>query len=96
VLANVRAADRCEGRDVTVELVSIESSQPAKPGKGGKHDKPEQPFVEGAEFGTGDLEFSLRASRHRKDRTYTITYRAIDAAGNETEAEATVLVPHHP
>jgi hypothetical protein len=27
-------------------------------------------------------------------RVYTITYRAIDACGNSTEATATVTVPH--
>ena len=43
-----------------------------------------------------NLTFQLRAERsgNGKDRIYTITYQAIDWAGNSTLATATVTVPH--
>ena len=52
--------------------------------------------IEGAEFGTDDRQFSLRAERSGGEggRVYTITYRARDAAGNTATATATVTVPH--
>jgi hypothetical protein len=59
-----------------------------KPGRG--------PDIQGAEFGTGDLEFLLRAERSGKGtgRIYTVTYRATDLAGNTTVESAEVRVPH--
>ena len=41
--------------------------------------------------------FRLRAERDERGdgRTYTITYRAIDGAGNSTEASAVVTVPRN-
>jgi len=52
--------------------------------------------ISGAEPGTDDREFELRAERNGKGtgRTYTITYSATDASGNSTLASATVVVPH--
>jgi hypothetical protein len=52
--------------------------------------------IGGAELGTDDREFELRAERTGggTGRTYTITYSATDASGNSTVAAATVLVPH--
>ena len=44
----------------------------------------------------GDDQFDLRAERYSKaGRTYTIVYRAWDAAGNETFGEVRVVVPHN-
>jgi hypothetical protein len=59
-----------------------------KPGRG--------PDIQEAEFGTGDLEFLLRAERSGKgrDRVYTVTYHASDLSGNTTVASAEVRVPH--
>ncbi|WP_240647342.1 cellulose-binding protein [Paenibacillus nanensis] len=53
-------------------------------------------MVQGAEFGTFDTEFKLLAekAKGKEPLLYTITYRAIDQAGNVTEASATVTVPH--
>jgi hypothetical protein len=53
-------------------------------------------MVQGAEFGTFDTEFMLLAkkAKGKEPLVYTITYRAVDRAGNVTEASDTVTVPH--
>lgn len=48
--------------------------------------------VEGAEIGTDDREFALRAEASRSGRVYTIVYRATDRSGNATEVAKTVTV----
>lgn len=50
--------------------------------------------ISGALYKTLDTEFALRSERNGKGngRIYTITYLAIDQAGNTTEAQATVTV----
>jgi hypothetical protein len=52
--------------------------------------------IQGAEYGTADTSFKLRATRaeNGKGRIYTITYRATDHAGNTTEHSITIEVPH--
>lgn len=52
--------------------------------------------IQGAEIGSLDTEFMLRAERSGKGngRIYSITYRAFDLAGNKTSTSATVTVPH--
>ncbi|MDY7221502.1 glycoside hydrolase family 9 protein [Halalkalibacterium halodurans] len=54
-------------------------------------------MVQEAEFGTFDTEFKLlaRKAKGKEPLVYTITYRAIDEAGNATEASASVTVPHN-
>nr|WP_224723515.1 sialidase family protein [Paenibacillus vietnamensis] len=54
-------------------------------------------MVQEAEFGTFDAEFKLLAkkAKGKKPLVYSVTYRAIDQAGNVTEASATVTVPHN-
>jgi hypothetical protein len=49
--------------------------------------------VAGAAFGTDDRTFQLRSDR-KKGRVYTITYEAVDVAGNRATASAKILVPH--
>ncbi len=53
-------------------------------------------MVQGADFGTFDTEFKLLAKKAKGEKPliYTITFRAIDQAGNVSEASATVTVPH--
>ncbi|MGF7036145.1 hypothetical protein J2T17_007196 [Paenibacillus mucilaginosus] len=53
-------------------------------------------MVQEADFGTLDTEFLLPAkkAKGKEPLVYTITYRAIDQAGNVTEASDTVTVPH--
>jgi hypothetical protein len=52
--------------------------------------------VQGADFGTADLEFSVRAERSGTGtgRTYTVIYEAIDAAGNVAEVTGLITVAH--
>ena len=53
--------------------------------------------IMGADFGTDDRQFSLRASRAGNNlagRIYTVTYSATDGSGNKSTASATVTVPH--
>ena len=78
VTISIDAAD--ESGAPTVELMSVESDEPA----------------------AGDIQVvdlrhvRLRAERSRRGdgRTYTLTYRATDPAGNTTVAAVTVVVPH--
>jgi hypothetical protein len=72
---------------VMVELVSAVSSE-ADSGLG-DGDLPDDIVV------IDDTHFELRAERYSlAGRTYTLTYRAYDAAGNETFASVEVVVPH--
>lgn len=84
----VAASDRCDPSPAVV-LLDARSSEP----QGAvDHGAP----IADAEIGTDDRTISLRADRSKEGpaRTYTITYRATDAAGNVTTADAVVQVPH--
>lgn len=89
---DVQASDSISGLD-SFSLVSIESSehenQSGEPGT--------EEFVKGAEFGTSDTSFSLKASRlgSGNGRIYTIKYEAVDLAGNTVTETATITVPHN-
>ncbi len=84
----VAASDRCDPSPAVV-LLDARSSEPQGAVDHGA------PITE-AEIGTDDRTISLRADRSTEGpgRTYTITYRATDAAGNVTTADAVVQVPH--
>jgi len=86
--AEVRAQDSCDA-GLAIELVSIVKSD-------GNDQQHHEPDIEGAEFGTGDLEFFLRAERStpHEERVYTVTYRATDASGNQETTRSEVVVPH--
>jgi hypothetical protein len=74
-----------------VELVSVTSSEPDDgPGDGNTVGD-----IAGADIGTDDRSFQLRAERSGSGpgRTYTVVYRATDASGNAALASATVFVP---
>lgn len=75
-----------------VRLVSITSSEPDN--GLGDGDTPDD--VQGAELGTDDRSFFLRAERSGTgvDRVYTVTYQATDAAGNTTTVITKVIAPH--
>ncbi|MCM3782319.1 pectinesterase family protein [Neobacillus mesonae] len=76
----------------SIVLVSITSSEPDN----GKGDGNTEDDIQGAEYGTPDYEFQLRAERSGagSGRVYTITYEAVDFAGNRTTADVTVTVEH--
>jgi hypothetical protein len=93
VPVQVAAAARDACGPVTVVLVSATSSEPDDapgPGDGGTTGD-----ISGAAIGTPDFDLGLRAERDASGpgRTYTLTYRATDAAGNATTATVTILVP---
>jgi len=74
-----------------VELVSVTSSEPDNgPGDGNTTGD-----IAGADVGTDDRSFQLRAERSGagSGRTYTVVYKATDASGNVATASATVFVP---
>ena len=52
--------------------------------------------IQGADVGTDDRDFALRAERSGPGdgRTYTAVYQVTDHAGNVTRADALVIVPH--
>ncbi len=89
VHADVRAADACGA--TRVALVSVVSSEAAD-GLGDGHTSPD---VQGADFGTADYDFMVRAERAGEGpgRVYTVTYAATDAAGNTATGQASVLIP---
>lgn len=75
-----------------VTLLSISSNEPDD----GLGDGDVPNDIQEAAFGTDDRAFLLRSERSGtgSGRTYTITYKAHDAAGNSATATATVSVPH--
>jgi hypothetical protein len=90
ITATVIVDDVCDP-DPMIRLVSITSNEPANDIGDGNF----APDFEGADFGTADFEFSLRAERSARGsgRTYTVTYEVEDASGNTASAQATVFVP---
>jgi hypothetical protein len=89
VVANITAADACDGEAPAVELVSLTSNEPQGWIEGGSP----APDIEGAETGTDDREFQLRAEI---DRVYKATYRATDLSGNVTEGSIKIRVAPPP
>jgi arabinogalactan endo-1,4-beta-galactosidase len=90
IKAVVEGADTLSGLD-RIELVSITSNQ-ADDGKGDGNTVQD---IQGAEFGTFDTDFLLRAERSGSgDRAYTITYQAWDHAGNTVIQSKQIMVKH--
>jgi hypothetical protein len=73
-------------------LDSITSSESAN----GQGDGNTSADIAGAQYGTNDTTFELRAERSGEGsgRVYTITYTITDKAGNKSTAAITVTVPH--
>jgi len=92
IIASIDMVDSCDDKS-TVKLVSITSSEPDD----GTGDGDTSNDIQGAEFGTDDREFSLRAERQGggTGRIYAVTYEASDASGNVTETTTDVTVPHN-
>lgn len=84
IAASITATDACSAPAVTFE--SIVSNETLGAGD-----------IADAAAGTDDRSFSLRATRRGQGvgRTYTVTYRAADAAGNSSVRTAVVQVPHN-
>jgi sugar lactone lactonase YvrE len=91
IRASAQVGDACGTPAVT--LVSVISSEPDDaPGAGDGNTAQD---IQGAEEGTADFDFLVRAERCGRGpgRTYTVTYRVTDASGNSTMARAVVTVP---
>jgi hypothetical protein len=91
VTATLDLVDACDPTP-TVRLKSITSDEPVN----GLGDGNTEVDIAGADFGTPDLEFAVRAERSGggSGRTYTVVYEVIDHSGNVTEASAIVAIPH--
>jgi von Willebrand factor type A domain len=90
ITASITAADDVD-QHLTVKLVSITSNEPDT--GVAKGDQPND--VQGADLGTDDRMFLLRAERAKRGvgRVYTVTYSVSDSSGNTTTKSATVTVP---
>ena len=85
VTVNIDVEDDYDGQPL-VELVSITANEELGDGD-----------IVDAGIGTDDRSFSLSAKRSGKNkdgRIYTITYRATDALGNQSESMTTITVGH--
>jgi len=93
VTATIQVSDNCDP-NAAITLVSVTSNEP-EAGYIGAGDI--GPDIQGANIGTDDRSFSLRAERataaQSTGRVYTAVYRATDVSGNVSEAMATVTVP---
>ncbi|MBT2724139.1 glycosyl hydrolase 53 family protein [Bacillus sp. ISL-46] len=90
IKATVDGEDTLSGIN-RIELVSIESNQPDN----GKGDGNTVNDIQGADFGTFDTEFLVRAERSGSgDRVYTVTYEAWDNAGNSLIQSNRIIVKH--
>ena len=102
IVANVTVSDICDAAP-SVVLTNVTSNEPGD-AKGKPWDSQDSTSgdgstindIQGAEIGTGDYNFQLRAERAGKGdgRVYTITYTVTDASGNSASASTTVVVPH--
>jgi hypothetical protein len=85
ITATITVKDDYDPQPV-IKLVSITANEPL--------DKDD---IKVGKLFTDIRQFQLKAEREGKNkagRIYTVTYVAIDASGNQTEASATVTVPH--
>jgi HYR domain-containing protein len=92
VRATVQTTDACS--TPTVVLASVISSETDD--DPGGIDGSTTGDVQGAQVGTADFEFQMRAERNGSGdgRAYRVTYAAIDSSGNQATASSLVLVPH--
>jgi VCBS repeat-containing protein len=93
IIATVTVNDSCD-QAPSIVLTSVVSNEPddAK----GNGDGNTVNDIQGADVGTEDYAFSLRAEAAGggDGRIYTITYTVTDACGNSATAIVTVIVPH--
>jgi len=89
--ADVGVTDICDANPTFV-LSSIESTEPDN----GNGDGNTSQDIAGADVGTPDTQFQLRAERSGggSGRAYNIVYQGADASGNTSTASTCVGVPH--
>lgn len=91
VEATIVVEDICDAA-TQVRLVSITTNQPDDD----LGDGATTADIQGANFGTDDRQFQLRAERSgvgRGPRIYTVVYEVADASGNVTQGSVEVVVP---
>jgi endo-1,4-beta-xylanase len=91
IVASIQVNDVCDANP-TVMLVSISSNEPDN----GLGDGDTINDIQGAEYGTDDRLFSLRAERSGtgSGRICTATYEATDNSANAAVENGEVKVPH--
>jgi hypothetical protein len=91
IAAIVMVTDICDP-DPDVVLTSLDSSEPDN----GTGDGDTVDDIQGADIGSDDRSFLLRAERagNGDGRVYTAVYNVTDASGNNTNGLTEVLVPH--
>ena len=83
---SIDAAETGSGIE-SIVLTSITSSLDNGNGQRNKSD------IEGAQIGTNDVDFKLRAAKSGKNRAvYTIVYTITDRAGNASTASIRIVV----
>ena len=89
---SVAASDDCS--QPVVSLLSVTSSEPAD--ASGDADGETGIDVDHAEVNSADFNVALRAERDGSGagRVYQVTYSAVDGAGHQAVASASVFVPH--
>jgi len=92
VAASVVASDVCSTTSVSLRAITSTEADDAQ----GSGDGSTLNDIQGAETGSLDLAFQLRAERNGRGegRVYTVSYAAIDESGNSTDTAVLVLVPH--
>ncbi len=92
ITANVTVEDNCPV--TSFKLVSVMSDEPDDAQGGGDGNTVSD--IQGADIGTDDVSFQLRAERQGASdgRTYTATYEVEDGSGNTATDTDTVEVPH--
>ena len=92
IAVSLSVTDACS--TPTVVLASVSSNEPDD--ATGTGDGSTVGDIQGALPGVADDRFQLRAERRGEGagRIYTVTYSAVDGAGNATPATRYVLVPH--
>jgi hypothetical protein len=92
VMESVLASDLCSVPTVT--LTSIRSLEPDD--SAGEQDGETTGDIQGADIGTADFAFQVRAERNGDGpgRAYEATYSAVDGSGNASSVNSIVFVPH--
>lgn len=92
IQVSVDAPDVCSATSVVLESIGSSEADDAD----GFGDGATTHDIRGADLGTSDFIFQLRAERAGRGngRTYTVKYRAVDQSANAAEGSARVFVPH--